>query len=114
MQETQREAGLGRKSVTSVVSVGAFSTLGNYEFPRQLQGTSEPLGEVEAGTKPSSCMPLMIKSVWNRFGHHLGFREQFLRILPGDILEDSLVGREGAYKCLSPLPMAVVGWGGEE
>lgn len=91
MQETQREAGLGRESVRSVVSVGAFSILGNYEFPRQLQGTSEPHGEVETGTKPSSRVPLMIKSVWNRFGHHLGFREQFLRIPPGGILKDSLV-----------------------
>lgn len=42
MQETQREAGLGRESIRSAVSVGAFSILGNYEFPRQLQGTSEP------------------------------------------------------------------------
>ena len=42
VQETQREAGLGRESIRSAVSVGAFSILGNYEFPRQLQGTSEP------------------------------------------------------------------------
>lgn len=59
--------------------------------PGSCRAHQSPIGEVETGTKPSSRVPLMIKSVWNRFGHHLGFREQFLRILPGGILEDSLV-----------------------
>lgn len=53
---------------------------------------------------------LLIKRVWDRFWHHLGFEDQVLKMPRGNVLQRRLVGC--VCKCRSPSPWAW--WGGVE